>query len=416
MSEILAPGPYTSTPRTRRGVQTPFTPSAPPLAGAVLLVTPWYGDGMGGVAVSTETLVGALKRAGVTVVVATMNGGDGRQSSRGRFGELVVPLCFYAREVARRGAKGTLGYYRRSLRSGLLVRQLVRRHGVRVAHLNFAMPEYAPLLSWLRGADVATVLTFRGSDVHQLPTGTRAAVELNAMVSVVDRVTAVSDGLLSCVLERVPAAHGKSSAVPNVAPLDVWDGVPTLPTERPRDIDLLFTGNLRPVKGPDFLLDAFRLIVDQRPSTSLSFVGSGEDEAQLAETVARLGLSAQVRFHGRAARADIPGFMRRARVLALPSRNEGMPLVAVEAQLYGTPVVGTAVGGIGEAVRHGETGFVVPFGDARGFADAALALLDDEVRWAAMSAAGRAWARAAFDPALAAARYVAIYQELLRGR
>jgi glycosyltransferase involved in cell wall biosynthesis len=347
------------------------------------------------------------------VVVLTLAESSSDQTGHGRFGEPLATVCLYGRDVRRRDLKGALGYYRRALESGLTLLRLVRRHRIRVAHLNYGMPEYAPLLTWLKLLRVPAVLTLRGSDVHEMEPATPEAADMNAVVEAATQVTAVSEGLLEIALDRLPAAHGKAQTVHNVAPLDVWDAAAAVPIDTGRDTDVLFVGNLQAVKGPDFLIEVFARVVQRRPRTSLSIVGSGDMEAELRETVARLGLDTNVRFLGRRSRRDIPGYLRRARVLAIPSRGEGLPLVAVEAQLYGTPVVGTAVGGLPEAVVSGQTGTIVPFGDTRAFADALLSLLDDGVKWKRKSGQARRWALRAFDPAIAVERYLELYGELV---
>jgi glycosyltransferase involved in cell wall biosynthesis len=70
----------------------------------------------------------------------------------------------------------------------------------------------------------------------------------------------------------------------------------------------------------------------------------------------------------------------RAAVVCVPSRREGYGMVAREAMAYGRPVVATAVGGLVDAVEDGETGVLVPAGDAGALRAAVERLLDDEQR------------------------------------
>ena len=385
---------------------------ASPLDGAVLLATPWYGGASGGVAVITDTIVGALQRAHVRVVVLTLHPSAAHERRRGRWDERVETLSLYGPEVRRLGVRGTIGYYQRAVQAERTLRRIVREHRICVAHLHYGTPEYTPLLAALNRRRIPSVLTFHGSDAHQLDATSAAGADMNAVVAAATRITAVSEGLLGTTLARLPAARGRARAVCNPAPLDLWDAATAPTTDAPRTTDVLFVGNLRSVKGPDFLLDAFAEVVRRRPGTTLAIVGCGEMEPLLRATVARAGLEANVRFHGRRAREDMPAHFQQARVLAVPSRAEGMSLAAVEAQLYGTPVVGTAVGGIPEAVVHGETGTLVPFGDAHAFAGAILTFLNDEAAWARASARARDWAVRTFDPAIAAACYVALYQSI----
>ncbi|MFM7870166.1 MAG: glycosyltransferase, partial [Actinomycetota bacterium] len=84
-------------------------------------------------------------------------------------------------------------------------------------------------------------------------------------------------------------------------------------------------------------------------------------------------------------------------LLVFPSSREGLPNVPLEAQLCGVPIVGYAATGTVDAVRHGETGVLVPVGDRRGLADAVAGLLIDTERRSRLAEAGRTWVRTTFD-------------------
>lgn len=362
---------------------------------------------------NTETLAGALTRVGIPVVVAILRDPASGGPPTGRFAEPLVPITVYGRNIRSNGLKGTLGYYRRAIAADSTLRRLVRNHRIRIAHLHYAMPEYVPIMDALDRLGIPTVLTFRGSDAHQVSAKTAFGREIGRLAARASHVTAVSDGLLEIVLDRFPAARDHASAIHNSAPLDVWDALNTKAEVSPRDLDVLFVGNLRAVKGPDILLDAFQTVLQNRPNTRLHFVGSGEMEPELHNMVARVGLGDNVVFHGRVQRDGISAIHQRARVLAVPSREEGFSLVAVEAQLHGTPVVGMNVGGIPQAVKHGHTGLIVPAGDSTAFAEALLALLTNDGQWGTMSAKAASWARETFDPQILVDRYLTLYRRLI---
>jgi colanic acid/amylovoran biosynthesis glycosyltransferase len=90
-----------------------------------------------------------------------------------------------------------------------------------------------------------------------------------------------------------------------------------------------------------------------------------------------------VRFLGALPQAQVREVMRGAAVLAAPcvvgadGNRDGLPTVLLEAMALGTPCVAAAVTGVPEAVRHGETGLIVPEGDSYALADALAMLLDD---------------------------------------
>ena len=74
-----------------------------------------------------------------------------------------------------------------------------------------------------------------------------------------------------------------------------------------------------------------------------------------------------------------------ADLFLLPSQSESFGLSALEALASGVPVIGTAAGGLPEVVRNGETGVLCPVGDVDGMVAAAVEILEDQRRWAAMS-------------------------------
>jgi glycosyltransferase involved in cell wall biosynthesis len=118
-----------------------------------------------------------------------------------------------------------------------------------------------------------------------------------------------------------------------------------------------------------------------------------------------------VRWHGRKPAAELAPFYRRAAALVVPSREEGLGLVAVEAQLCGTPVVAFASGGVVDVIRDGETGMLArertPDALARSIAD----LLVSPDRGARLARNGAERAREKFSPEHVARRYADIYRD-----
>ena len=125
-------------------------------------------------------------------------------------------------------------------------------------------------------------------------------------------------------------------------------------------------GRLAPQKGHETLLEAAKLV----PEAQFVVVGDGELRSVLE---ARSGEN--VHFTG--ARDDVPGLLVSFSVYAQPSEYEGLCVAVLEAQAAGVPVVATPVGGLRETVVDGETGLVVPVGDAQALGAAIRRLLDD---------------------------------------
>jgi glycosyltransferase involved in cell wall biosynthesis len=134
-------------------------------------------------------------------------------------------------------------------------------------------------------------------------------------------------------------------------------------------------GRSSPEKGFDVLLDALRLARDGGMDIVLEIVGEGPDRAALESRCVQLGLVDAVRFVAPLRRAELQERMAEAHAVVVPSRREGLGLVAVEALALGRPVIASRVGGLPEVVTAG-TGVLVdpedPAALARAFASLPL--------------------------------------------
>lgn len=147
---------------------------------------------------------------------------------------------------------------------------------------------------------------------------------------------------------------------------------------RERDIDLLFSGRLVPVKNAGFALQVAHGVAQQlqRP-VRLALLGSGPQEAELRAQAAALAPQVDVLFAGHVAQADIPAWFQRAKLFVFPTRWDPWGVVANEACLGGTPVLVSPHAGVsGELVQDGVNGRVLPL-ELAAWAGAASALLAD---------------------------------------
>jgi glycosyltransferase involved in cell wall biosynthesis len=146
-------------------------------------------------------------------------------------------------------------------------------------------------------------------------------------------------------------------------------------------------GWLLPIKGPMHLLHAMIALWQKEIDSALIYVGKGDLEDRLKAEALSRGVSNRVIFLGW--RSDVDDIMQLFDVFVLPSLNEGMGRVLVEAMAAAKPVVACNVGGIPDLVKHGFNGFLARPGDSRELSVYIEKLLGDELLRTDMGAQGR---------------------------
>jgi glycosyltransferase involved in cell wall biosynthesis len=159
---------------------------------------------------------------------------------------------------------------------------------------------------------------------------------------------------------------------------------PALDGAAPR---LLCVGRLIPIKGHIVLMRAFAQAREQLPELELEIAGRGPLEPALRALARELGLGDSVRFLGYV--SPIQEAIERASIVVVPSLGEGFGMVALEAMERARPVIAAEIGGLGELVRDGETGLLVPPAEVEPFARAIVELARNPARAARMGEAGR---------------------------
>ena len=179
---------------------------------------------------------------------------------------------------------------------------------------------------------------------------------------------------------------------------------------QPNSFVIGFVGWLFPIKGPMYLLNALSKVWVEHPEVNLVFVGKGDLDVDLRSRVLELRADDRVKFLGW--RDDIETIMQVFDLLALPSLNEGMGRVVVEAMASGKPVVASNVGGIPDLVAHGQTGILVPPADEGALAEAIINLVNDPEQAKKMGVRGRLHSHR-FSLAAMIEKLDAIYEDLI---
>jgi teichuronic acid biosynthesis glycosyltransferase TuaC len=126
------------------------------------------------------------------------------------------------------------------------------------------------------------------------------------------------------------------------------------------DPEILMVGNLQRSKGHELVLRALGNLRASFPQLRCRIIGEGPDRAQFEMLARDLSLGRQVQFAGRQSRSEVAEAMRRCSVFVLPSGNEGLGCVYLEAMSCGKPVIGCRGQGIEEVIEHGKNGWLIP--------------------------------------------------------
>ncbi len=185
--------------------------------------------------------------------------------------------------------------------------------------------------------------------------------------------------------------------------LDVPDG----------DLLALTVAGLRAEKGYDLLLEAAGVVVGRGLPIRFAAAGDGALAGELRARHEALGLGERFRFLGH--RTDILELMAAADVVVLPSHQDGLPVVVMEATSIGTPIVATAQGGLPQIIEDGVNGLLVPPGDAGALVDALGRLAADPDLRAELGRRALE-RREAFDVARSTAEIEGLYRSLTAAR
>jgi L-malate glycosyltransferase len=317
--------------------------------------------------------------------------------------------------------------------------EVVRDHGLEVLHCHYAIPHATS--AWIArqmlqeraltnaahgrgewagdsaGSDVALVTTLHGTDITIVGQDPSFWAITKFSIEKSDAITAVSDYLRAETIRSFGCVNCDVEVIPNFIDPALYDRAahtPVFVRERAggRKI-LLHISNFRPVKRVRDIVRIFAKVDPVVPST-LVMVGDGPDRPLAEEEARSLGVADRVVFLGKI--DAVAPLLADADLFLLPTDRESFGLSALEALATGVPVVGAAVGGLTEVVRDGVTGALRPVGDIDAMAAAAVTILRDDARRAAMGVAAAADARARFSQDAIVAQYEALYERAVAAR
>jgi glycogen synthase len=235
-----------------------------------------------------------------------------------------------------------------------------------------------------------------------------------------DRVIATDRSLEPVLLRTLRLDPDRVRLVPNAVDLEACDALATPASGarvraergvRPEEHVLLSVARLERNKGLHVLADALGRITDL--PWRWVIVGDGPFRRAVEAAIASHGIRERTIMTGRADDATVHAWYEAASAFVHPTLYEGSSIVTLEAMAHRKAVVATTAGGLPDKVRPGETGWLVPPGDAAALAQGLRSALDPSTRLETLGRAGRELAEAEFSWARSADRMLAVFEELV---
>lgn len=296
--------------------------------------------------------------------------------------------------------------------------EVVIKERLDLLHVHYAIPHATS--AWIakemlrkEGRDIKVITTLHGTDITIVGQDPSFHAITKFSIEKSDRITAVSDFLKDETLRAFGCAGCDVQVIHNFVDPAIYDRTryePELRTALAGDRKVLMhISNFRPVKRVVDVVRTFARVQKDVPSI-LVMVGDGPDRGEAENEARALGVESDVHFLGRI--ESVAPLLASADLFFLMSDRESFGLSALEALACGVPAFGYNVGGLPEVIRDGVTGYLRPVGDVEGVAAAAVSLLLDAPRLAAMRTAAASDARDRFSLDAVVAQYEALYRSV----
>lgn len=249
-------------------------------------------------------------------------------------------------------------------------------------NINVVLAEYGPMGTSLadacKAANVPILVHFHGYDAYSYATLDKYGKKYSDMFQRVDGIIVVSNDMKEQLIS-LGAPSEKLFYNPYGVDLEKFSGA------NPGSADCIFiyVGRFTGKKAPFNTIRAFEKVVKKNSKARMVMIGGGELLEESRQLVTELGLNDSIDIKGVQSPEVIAAELKKARVFVQHSLrtssgdSEGTPNTILEASASGLPIVSTQHAGIKDAVKHGDTGFLVPEGDVDGMADYMIQLAGD---------------------------------------
>ena len=288
--------------------------------------------------------------------------------------------------------------------------RLHRQFRFDAVHAHWIVPQgfVAILLKFFWRRFPPVLVTSHGSDLFALQ-GYGLEHLKRWIVGRADGVTVVSNAMRDyCEQRRL--ATGKVLVQPMGVDLE---SLFTPGDSRTPRAGLVFVGRLVEKKGAESLIEAVATLTTDCPDLELTVVGDGPLRDVLVDLAHTRGVDARVHFAGSVPNERVPDYLRAAELFVMPSVQEGLGLVVVEAQGCGCAVVASDLPAVRDTVIDGQTGLLVQPANATDLAARIRALLKDDALRTSLAESGRRHALETFDWSTVGSAYARIIGDLV---
>jgi len=264
------------------------------------------------------------------------------------------------------------------------VKSLVQKHGTKfdLIHSHFIWSAGYVGARLKEEYDVPFVVTGHGYDIYSLPfKDDEWREKIEYVLNTADHIITVSQSNLKCIQKLDVSTP--VTVIPNGFRSDLFYPRDAPECRRmlnlPQDKKIILTvGNLEPIKGQRYLVEAVQRVARERKDILCVIIGAGKLRTALERQIRSLGLEDYIVLAEGKPHGEIPLWMNACDLFVLPSLNEGNPTVMFEVLGCGKPFVGTRVGGVPEVITSDDYGLLVEPADPEGLAEKILVALDRE--------------------------------------
>ena len=364
----------------------------------ILYWTDLYSPHVGGVEVFSAKFIPALQKRGHEVAIVTSH----RQFQLPDYSldnNIPVYRFNFWEALEKRNLKQTIAIRRQ-------ITQLKQDFKPDLVHLHFGATSYFHLQT------MNTYSTPTLTTIHAVPEASLSTPQsfLYKILQNSDWVNTVSPQGLEKMRQYIPEITPHSSVV--YYGLELPDLEPKTPNFNPPT--LLCLGRLVPQKGFDVALDAFAVLLKRFPQIRLVIAGDGSERTALVNQAEELGIESAVDFKGLIPPEQVPALLNEATMVLLPSRFEGLPLVALQAAQMCRPIVATNVDGLPKLVINQKTGMLIEKDEPKMLTDAIAFCLEHPELAIALGQAARKRFNQIFSMESCVDNYDALYHQVIQ--